>query len=426
MRQLYTLVLHLLLPVALLRLLLRGIKEPGGLRRVPERLGFTPKAARGRGGPIWIHAASVGETQGARALVAGLARRFPGCPLLVTTVTATGARHAQQVFAGLAAHLYLPYDLPWAAQAFLSAARPRLLIVMETEIWPNLLRVCQSRGVPVALVNGRVSDRSYRGYAFFRGFMAEALGRFSFIAAQSDEDARRFRALGAPAEKVSVMGNLKFDLPPPAGPAAAAELRERVLAAPERPVWIAASTHAGEEELALEALGQLRDQGTDCLLVLAPRRPKRFDKVFELCQSRGFAVARRAKAPRDAAGAKVYLLDTIGDLESFYGAADLAFVGGSLIPHGGHNALEAARWGLPIITGQHTSNFREVVQLLEEAGALVVVSDAKELAAAVAALVADPALRRARGERAKQVVERHRGALGKAMGLLETLLAPAV
>lgn len=423
MRQLYTLVLHLLLPVALLRLLLRGTKEPGSLRRVPERLGFTPKAARGRR-PIWIHGASVGEIQSARALVASLARRFPGCPLLVTTVTATGARHAQQVFAGQAKHLYLPYDLPWAAQAFLSAVQPRLLIVMETEIWPNLLRVCQSRGVPAALVNGRVSDRSYRGYAFFRGFMAETLGRFSFIAAQSAEDARRFRALGAPAEKVSVMGNLKFDLPPPAGPAA--DIRERVLAASERPVWIAASTHAGEEALALEALGRLRDQGTDCLLVLAPRRPERFDKVFELCQSRGFAVARRAKAPRDAPGAKVYLLDTIGDLESFYGAADLAFVGGSLMPHGGHNVLEAARWGLPIITGRHTSNFREVVQLLEEAGALVVVSDGKELATAVAALVADPALRRARGARAKQVVERHRGALEKALGLLETLAAPLV
>ena len=425
MRQLYTLVMHLLLPVALLRLLLRGTKEPGGIRRVPERLGFTPKAARGRG-PIWIHGASVGETQGARALVAALARRFPGCPLLVTTVTATGARHAQQVFAGQANHLYLPYDLPWAAQAFLSAVQPRLLIVMETEIWPNLLRVCQSRGVPAALVNGRVSDRSYRGYAFFRGFMAEALGRFSFIAAQSAEDARRFRALGAPPEKVSVMGNLKFDLPPPAGPAAAADIRERVLAAAERPVWIAASTHAGEEALVLEALGQLQDQGTDCLLVLAPRRPERFDKVFALCQSRGFAVARRAKAPRAAPGAKVYLLDTIGDLESFYGAADLAFVGGSLIPHGGHNMLEAARWGLPIITGPHTSNFREVVQLLKEAGALAVVSDGKELAAVAAALLADPALRRARGAGAKQVVERHRGALEKVMGLLEPLAAPVV
>lgn len=425
MRQLYTLILHLLLPVALLRLLLRGTKEPGGLRRVPERLGFTPKAARGRG-PIWIHGASVGEIQGARALVAALARRFPGCPLLVTTVTATGARHTQQVFAGQANHLYLPYDLPWAAEAFLSAVQPRLLIVMETEIWPNLLRVCQSRGVPAALVNGRVSDRSYRGYAFFRRFMAEALGRFSFIAAQSAEDARRFRALGAPPEKVLVMGNLKFDLPPPAGPAAAADIRERVLAASERPVWIAASTHAGEEALVLDALGRLQDQGTDCLLVLAPRRPERFDKVFALCQSRGFAVARRAKAPRAASGAEVYLLDTIGDLESFYGAADLAFVGGSLVPHGGHNALEAARWGLPIITGPHTSNFREVVQLLEEAGALVVVSDGKELAAAVAALVADPALRRVRGAGAKQVAERHRGALGKVMGLLEPLAASVI
>lgn len=276
------------------------------------------------------------------------------------------------------------------------------------------------------MVNGRVSDRSYRGYAFFRGFMAEALGRFSFIAAQSAEDARRFRALGAPPEKVSVMGNLKFDLPPPAGPAAAADIRERVLAASGRPVWIAASTHAGEEALALEALKRLRDQGTDCLLVLAPRRPERFDKVFELCQSRGLAVVRRAKAPQGGPGAEVYLLDTIGDLESFYGAADMAFVGGSLTPHGGHNALEAARWGVPIITGRHTSNFREVVQLLEEAGALVVVSDAKELAAAVAALLADPVLRRARGERAKRVVERHRGALGKVMGLLEPLVAPVV
>lgn len=425
MRQLYTLVLHLLLPVALLRLLLREMKEPGGVRRVPERLGLAPRAARGRG-PIWIHAASVGETQGARALVASLARRFPDCSLLVTTVTATGARRAQQVFGGQARHLYLPYDLPWAARAFLSAVHPRLLIVMETEIWPNLLRACQSRGVPAALVNGRVSDRSYRGYGFFRGFMAETLGRFSVIAAQSDEDARRFRALGALAEKVSVMGNLKFDLPPPAGPAAAADIRERVLAAGERPVWIAASTHAGEEALALDALARLRAAGTDCLLVLAPRRPERFDRVFELCQSRGFAVARRAKAPRDAPGAQVYLLDTIGDLESFYGAADLAFVGGSLIPHGGHNALEAARWGLPIITGRHTSNFREVVQLLEAAEALVVVSDGKELAAAVAALLADPALRRARGAGARQVVERHRGALGKAMDLLEPLVATGV
>ncbi len=424
MRILYSLVLYLLLPLALLRLLWRRIGEPAGPARLPERFGATPPPADDRP-VIWIHAVSVGEVRTAAVLVNRLLRAAPRCQVLMTTVTPTGAAQVERLFADRVAHRYLPYDLPLAVQGFLRAVRPRLLIIMETEIWPNLLYYCERRGVPAFLVNARLSPGSYRGYRRLRRFTAAALRRLSRIAAQSEADAERFLALGAPPEKTSVAGNMKFDAPAPAGAAASVACAAASGAGAGRPTWMAASTHEGEEQLVLEAFQQVRRSLADCLLMIAPRHPERFDKAAALCRRRGFSVARRTregsgKPPPDA---DVYLVDTLGELPALYGYADAAFVGGSLAPAGGHNVLEPVRLGVPVVSGPHTENFREIIDLLKAEDAIAVVADAAGLAAAVTRLLTDADLRRVRGERGRRLAERRRGAADAVMALLQEHLS---
>lgn len=422
MRFLYSLALYLCAPLALCYLLLRGTKNRAYLEHIPERFGYIPKP--GSAQPvIWVHAVSVGEVQASGELVKRLLGAYPDCRVLLTTVTPTGAARVRSLFAGTVEHRYLPYDLPHAVHLFLRRINPRLLVILETEIWPNLLYYCKRRGVPAVLVNARLSVASYRGYLKFRRFSASAVGLLSHIAARSAEDAERFLALGADPARVSIAGNLKFDIDTGADAAVQAASLRRTIAA-GRPVWIAASTHAGEEEQVLDAFDRVRRSLADCFLIIAPRHPERFDKVYHLCVRRGLEVARRsAAAGVEARDTDVYLLDTLGELPLFYACADAAFVGGSLTPVGGHNVLEPAALGVPLISGQHTANFREVIELFKADGAIMIVTDAAQLAAAVSTLLQDADLGRTRGERGQRLVRQNRGATDSVMGLLDKCLA---
>ena len=421
MRILYSLVLYLCAPLVLLSLLLRGLKNRAYLKRIPERFGRTP-GLKSLQPVIWVHAVSVGEVQASGALVKRLLRSYPRYQVLLTTITPTGAAQVGQLFAGAVEHRYLPYDLPHGVSLFLRRVNPRLLIILETEIWPNLLHYCRRRGVPAILVNARLSSASYHGYLRLRRFSASAVRSLSHIAARGAEDAERFLALGADPANVSIAGNLKFDSETEDDDDGQVQSLRQALAA-NRPVWIAASTHEGEEEQVLDAFRLVRDEFANGLLIIAPRHPERFDKVYDLCRRRGQEVARRTAAagavPRDT---DVYLLDTLGELSRFYACADVAFVGGSLVPAGGHNVLEPARLGVALVSGEHTANFAEIVALFKSADAITLVADAAQLAAAVIRLLADAQLRRTRGERGQQVAQQNRGALDSVMAILERYL----
>ncbi len=422
MRILYSLVLYLCAPLALCYLLLRGTNNSAYLERIPERFGYIPKP--GSAQPvIWVHAVSVGEVKASGMLVKRLLSTYPDCRVLITTVTPTGAARVRSLFAGTVEHRYLPYDLPHAVLLFLRRIKPRLLVILETEIWPNLLYYCKRRGVPAILVNARLSSASYQGYLKLRRFSASAVQSLSHIAARGAEDAERFLALGADPARVSITGNLKFDVDTGDDTAVQAASLRRTIAA-GRPVWIAASTHAGEEEQVLDAFDRVRRSLADCLLIIAPRHPERFDKVYHLCVRRGLEVARRsAAAGVEARDTDVYLLDTLGELPLFYACADAAFVGGSLTPVGGHNVLEPAALGVPLISGQHTANFREVIELFKAGDAIMIVTDAAQLAAAVSSLLQDADLGRARGERGQRLVRQNQGAIDAVMRLLDKCLA---
>lgn len=418
LRLLYTGLLYLALPLALLRLYWRGRRDAGHRQRWTERFGFVPSAALT--GCLWLHAVSVGETRAALPLIRALLNRYPGLPLLVTTTTLTGSRQVREALGDRVQHVYAPYDAPGAVARFLRRTRPRLAVIMETELWPNLLHRCATTGIPVLIANARLSERSARSYARIGGLTAAMLRDIDLIAAQADADAERFRILGAP--RVQVTGNLKYDLTPPDDlPERGWRLRREWLGE-NRPVWIAASTHAGEDEYVLDALAHLRARWPELLLFLVPRHPERFDAVAMLCRQRGFSVVRRSEQRPCALDTAVFLGDSMGELLLFYAAADLAFIGGSLVPTGGHNVLEPALLGLPILFGSHMFNFTEASARLLEVEAAWRVADAAELAVAVDRLLADPALRQAAGQRGRVVVERHRGALAALLGCIETLL----
>jgi 3-deoxy-D-manno-octulosonic-acid transferase len=417
LRLLYTGLLYLILPLALVRLHWRGRQDVGHRQRWRERLGFIPPLPSRC---LWIHAVSVGETRAALPLIRALLNRYPDLPLLVTTTTLTGSRQMREALGERVRHVYAPYDLPGAVARFLRQTRPKLALIMETELWPNLLRQCAVAGIPVLIANARLSERSARGYARIGGLTTSMLRDITLIAAQAEADADRFRALGAP--RVEVAGNLKYDLTVPDDLPERGQNLRRELLGENRPVWIAASTHAGEDELVLEAFARLRARWPELLLLLVPRHPERFGGVAALCQQRGFSVVRRSERRPCAPDTAVFLGDSMGELLLFYAAADLAFVGGSLVPTGGHNVLEPALLGLPVLFGPHMFNFTEAGERLLEAEAAWRVADAAELAAMVDRLLADPALRQTASQRGRAVVERHRGALAALLGWIETLL----
>lgn len=404
-------------PAALLRLLRRGV--PLHLR---DRLAMRARPAPGRGAG-WLHAVSVGEAIAAAPLVEGLRRLRPDLPLVVTTVTATGAGVVGERYAGVATHRFFPIDLPWAVRRFLDALQPAFLVCMETELWPNLLRALAARRIPVMIANGRISDRSYRRYRLIRPFMARVLDGVRVFAMQSAEDARRIIALGAHPERVVVTGNVKNEpLPDSAG---SVDLWRRLLGLePGQPVWIAGSTHRGEEEPVLHAHRRARLEFPSLGLVLAPRHPERADEVADLVAARGFPVVRRSALPRARERHAIVVLDTVGELAPLYSVADVVFVGGSLVPAGGHNMLEVALRRKPVLFGPHATNFREAATLLETAGAALVVRDGDELGRELAHLLTDADLRQKLGEAGYAAVASRHGAVRETLDLVARFLLP--
>ena len=420
MRQLYTLLWYLVLPLIVLRLLWVSVHTPAYRERFAERFGFYRRPLRK--GCVWIHAVSVGETLAAAPLIRALLERYPDTPLLVTSTTPTGSEQVRLLFGERVTHAYWPWDLPGAVERSFQQAEPSLVVLLETELWPNLIRAAERRGVPVLLVNGRLSAKSHRGYARWRSLIQQSLSRLSLLAVQTAAEAERFIDLGASAERVVVTGNIKFDLQLDEGKRAIAEQLRAAIG--NRPVWIAASTHAGEDEIALAAHRQVLQHWPTLLLILVPRHQERFDQVVTLAKDEGLVTVRRSSGDVPTAQTQVYLADTMGELLALYGACDIAFVGGSLVPVGGHNLLEPAAWEKPVLSGPVLHNFTEVSALLTEANALQIVDDTTSLAAALQHLLADPVEAQLRGERAAAVVNRHRGALQKLLNLLQPLIAP--
>lgn len=433
-RGIYNLLLGLLFPLVFVALTVRGWRNPQAAVPWRERLALVrPPLPPGSPDPLWVHAVSLGEVQAASALVAALRLRDRTRPVLFTVGTLTGMQRARACFPDAAAPdrapvvlAFAPLDLPGAVRRFLDHFRPVALLLLEMEIWPNLLKGCDVRGIPVALASARLSEQSARRYQRYgRTLMLGALRRLRTIAAQSAEDAARFVALGAPADNVHVAGNLKFDFAPPRElPVRAQALRE---ALGGRRLWVAGSTHAGEEIACLEAQQALEQRFGDeaPLLVLVPRVPGRFDEVADLLSARGVSFARRSHgAPPLPADCGVLLVDTLGELMDFYALAEVAFVGGTLVPVGGHNLLEPAALGVPVVCGPHTHNGPQVAQLLREAGALRVVSDGAGLTRAVLALYGDEDARKAAGEAGRRVVEANRGAVARCLEIVGPVLPP--
>lgn len=388
-----------------------------------ERLGNVPERLRQHRGSetIWIHAVSVGEVLAISRVIEELRQQLPECRIVVSTTTDTGQRLARQRF-GENNVFYFPLDLPFAVRPYFQALQPKLFVLAESEFWPNLLRWARFSGAAVAVVNARISDRSLPGYRRFRRPLRPMMQNIDLLLAQSQEDARRLIQIGASAERVQVSGNLKFDIQPPAKSAIATTFEAAIRREGIRPVIVAGSTLEGEEELLVGLFRQVVAQYCNAMLMLAPRHPERFDAVAFLLKSQGISFQRRsAWDGKTAIAGKVFLLDTIGELAALYQFADIAFIGGSLVPRGGHNVLEAAQCGAPILVGPSTENFRDVVDTFKRADALRVV-DARSLIPTVLELLQDDALRDALGQRALEVLRSQQGATEKTVRELLQLL----
>jgi 3-deoxy-D-manno-octulosonic-acid transferase len=411
--------MFLVTPLLVLRLLARGVRSRPYHRRWPERFGIF--RAPGFSGSLWVHAVSVGEVNAAEPLIKALRRDYPNAPVVITTVTPTGTARVHQLFGDSVFHVYLPYDLPFSVSRFLNRVRPRLALIVETEIWPNLYYACRRRGIPLMIVNARLSERSMRGYRPLRALARSALRCVRQIAAQSRTDAARYRLLGADPQQIVITGNMKFDMPIPLG-AVAEGAAKREHWGPRRPVWMAASTHEGEELPVLEAHLQVLKRLPDALLLLAPRHPERFRLVEHAVRSLGFSVATHSADEVPSTSHQVFVIDAMGQLMPLFAATDVAFVGGSLVPIGGHNVLEPAALSVPVLVGPHTFNFEEITHSLIQQGGAERVTDAARLGPDVLHLLLDAARRERMGQAAQQVFERERGAVQRIMQLIDGLL----
>ena len=418
LRLLYSALLYVVAPLAFVATALRGLRDPSYRDRLTERLGFTQ--LRFVTPPLWIHAVSVGEVQAAAALVRALAQRYPQHPILLTTATPTGAQRVRALFGDSVRHAYLPYDLPGAVRRFLASVTPQLAIIMEREIWPNLFRACHARRIPILLASARISERSGQRHRRFAGLFREALACDVTIAAQTEADAERFRAIGAPIAAVHVTGNVKFEFEvPEEARRVGAHIRAEF---GSRPVWIAGSTHEREEDIVLDAHERVRAARHDALLLLVPRHPNRFDAVKSWLRARNVHFVTRSRHEAVAADTSVLLVDTLGALLSFYAAANVAFVGGSLVPIGGHNLLEPAALNRPIIVGPYNFNAADIAQMFLESGAALRVESATQLAAAVLDLLTNAAHRDEMIAQAHAILQANRGALARVLALIEKLL----
>jgi len=416
-RYLYTVLLYLAMPLIFLRLLLRSRRLPAYRTRLSERLGFYPFNLDKC---LWVHAVSVGEVIAAIPLIKALQKMYPELPMLVTNMTPTGAERVRAAFGDTVHQAYLPYDMPDAVARFLNAMHPVICVIMETEMWPNLLAACKRRNIPVCLTNARLSAKSAGGYGRIRPLAREMFTNLTRISACSQDDADRYAAFGVNAAQLAITGNLKFDLVLADGLLEkGAALREHL--GENRFIWIAASTHEGEEIIILEAHKQLRAVNPDALLILVPRHPDRFNQMAELA-AKYFKTERRSANQAMAADTAVYLGDTMGEMMLMYAASDVALVAGSLIPRGGHNILEPAALAKPVLTGPHIFNFADICNIFEQSGALVKVSGVDDLSKQLIRLMQDKDERDDLGQRARAVMDANRGALDKQLNVIRELM----
>ncbi len=420
MRFAYVLLSYLLSPLYAMYWIFRGVVNQAYWDKLGQRLGFGyPVLSEGS---IWIHAVSVGEVQATVPLVRVLHDRFPNRQLLITTVTPTGAARVRSLFGDRVSHSYIPFEVPFAIRNFFNSIRPDLALIMETEIWPNLYDACGSREIPLILVSARISPQSVDRYRRFLPLFRETLSHGIVIAAQSESDAERFRSLGAAPERTWVTGNIKFDFETPADLETSGEaLREQYFAG--RSVWVAASTHDKEEEQVLSAHQRLLKDIPGALLILVPRHPERFATVKSLLRKREIKFVSRTDGSPCNHDTEVFLGDTMGELPMFYAASDIAFVGGTLVPIGGHNLLEPAALTLPIITGPHLFNTQDIANMFSDSGAFVQVQDAVELADALDRLFGDTAEAEKLAKKGHTILMENRGALSRLLDLMEPLIS---
>jgi 3-deoxy-D-manno-octulosonic-acid transferase len=406
------------LPYWLLQRLRHGKYRAGlgeRLGRIPPRLAAQPARRT-----IWVHAVSVGEVLAVNNLVAQLEQRFPQHRVVVSTTTDTGQKLARTRF-GAENVFYFPLDFAFAIRPYLRLLQPDLVVIAETEFWPNFLRLAHLSGAGIAIVNARISNRSWSGYRRFRHLLSRVLQNVDIFLAQTSEDARRLEEIGAPAERVHVTGNLKFDMPAPTAPPIIASLRESFLQATTGPVIVCGSTVDGEEAMLLQAFENVLASHPRAAMILAPRHPERFGEVAKLLEQLGIRSCRRSLWSGDPIVGGVLLIDTIGELAALYALADIAFVGGSLVPRGGHNIIEPALHSVPIIVGNHTENFRDIVSLFQSRDAVRVVGPA-ELPLVFMDLISKPAERIALGRRAGETLRSQMGATQRTLQALEKLL----
>ncbi len=431
MLTLYRIILYLILPVLLVRLLCRAARNRKYLSKIPQRFGFnlrlpylannSPQDECGLDG-IWIHAVSVGEVNATIPLVKNLLVRFPDKAITITTMTPTGSNRVLSVFGDSVRHCYLPYDYPGSVKRFLNALRPQLAIVMETEIWPNLIDECDNRQIPMIYSNVRLSPKSHRAYLRFRKLFAPTLKKVKQFAVQARADADRLIDIGANADAVSVTGNIKFEMGLPASIGEAAQSVRRDLGW-QRPLWVAGSTHEGEESQIIEAYLKARKEIENLLLVLVPRHPERFSTVFKLAMRYHCNTVLRSQSDTAiSTDTDIYVADTMGELTLLIAAADIAFIGGSLVPTGGHNLLEACAAGVAVIFGPHTFNFQEISELILSKGAGIQVMNSDELCDVVVKLLNDPLMRDQYGLAGRELIKENKGALEKIGVMVDKIL----
>ncbi len=421
LRWLYSAVLYLTVPFVVLRLLFKSFSHSGYRDRIQQRFGYIAAVDDAR--PVlWIHAVSVGEVHATRPLVEQIMRSWPGYYIVISTMTPTGADAVKRLFGSGVRHVYVPYDLPGSVRRFLQRLNPALLVVMETEIWPNLFHECGARSVPVIMVNVRLSEKSFAGYVKAGTLISSALVNIVLLVAQTREDAERFLKLGMDHSRVSVSGSLKFDIDLADEIRVSDPVYSREKTGP-RSIWIAASTHAGEETVLLSAHQDILKESPDSLLVIAPRHPERAAEVYDLARRSGLKAVLRSQSREIESDVQVFIVDALGVLPTFYCLADVAFVGGSLVPVGGHNMLEPASLGIPVITGHHVHNFAEITLMLVGSGAAWQVENSQQITSRVLELFRDPAARQAAGAKARDLIKRNRGTCERVMQLLQPLLA---
>lgn len=416
MRAFYSLLFYLLIPFIVVRLLWRGIKAPEYRCRWGERFAFYNK--KYAQGVIWFHAVSVGEAEALFPLVRQIQKQHPDARLLITTTTPTGSARVKSVMKESIEHVYLPYDIPGALNRFMRCFKPKLAVIMETEIWPNLFAHCGKNEIPLYIINARLSEKSARGYQKIPSLVLPALALVKLIATQTQDDANRFISIGAGHEKVKTLGNIKFDVEIPR------EIIEQGLQLKAnlfggRFVWLIASTHKDEETIFLEIYKEIKPKMPELLLVIVPRHPERFGEVKRLCEQHQLTVLMRTSGESCQQNTDIYLADTMGELKMLYAAADVAFVGGSMVPVGGHNVLEAAAVGVPVIFGPYMANFKEIAQGVLQQDAAIQCQNKDDIVSAITELYSDPTYREQLTEKGKAFVHQNQGAVSRVCEILD-------